>query len=146
MTYRRIAVVLFGMALVFILEGVLDNLVERHTRDGSLATRVILYSRTMTDEQIALAIGDDPVRVIRHASQMAAAVAPAVGLIFGIFVACFEKRIPGRMTALILAPYFFWNFWHLAFATGSPPAEAAFKVIKVCAINATYLAWLFHYR
>ncbi|MGB6474396.1 MAG: hypothetical protein WBF04_09985 [Candidatus Sulfotelmatobacter sp.] len=113
-----------------------------HTRDGRLAMQVILLGSgtTMTDAQIAHAIGDDPVRVIRRASELGDAAILTVGLIVGIFVACFEKRSPGRMTALTLAPYLFWNFWHEAFARTLPPAEAAFKVAKVSGINIAYLA------
>jgi len=142
MTYRRIAVVLFGIVLAFLLGGVLDYLVATHTRDGRLAMRVVLLGSgtTMTDAQIAHAIGDDPVRVIRRASQMGDAAELSVGLIVGILVACVEKRVPGRMTAFTLAPYFFWNFWNEAFARALPPAESAFKVAKVSGINAVYLA------
>lgn len=142
MTYRRTAVVLFGIVLTFLLGGVLDYLVATHTRDGRLAMQVILLGlrTTMTDAQIAHAIGDDPVRVIRRASQMGDASVLTVGLIVGIFVAYFEKRSPGRMTALTLAPYLFWNFWHEAFARVLPPAKAAFEIVKVSGINTAYLA------
>jgi len=142
MTYRRTAIVLFGIVLAFLLGGVLDYLVATHTRDGKLAMQVIQLGSgtTMTDAQIAHAIGDDPVRVIRRASQMGDASVLTVGLIVGILVACVEKRIPGRMTAFTLVPYFFWNFWHEAFARGLPPAESVFKVARVSGINIAYLA------
>ena len=140
MTYRRIAIALCGIALAFLLEGVLDYLVQTQTKDGRLAMHVILYSQTMSQPQVAHAIGDDPMRVVRRASRMGDAAEAAVGVIVGIFVACFEKQIAGRITALILTPYFFWNFWHIAFARALPPAEAGFKVIKVSGISAAYLA------
>ena len=140
MTYRRIAIALCGIALAFLLEGVLDYIVQTQTRDGRLAMRVILYSQTMSDEQIGHAIGDDPMRVVRRASRMGDAAEVAVGLIVGILVACFEKRIPGRLTAVILTPFFFWNFWHIAFARALPPRDAVFKVARVSGISAIYLA------
>jgi len=80
-----------------------------HTRNGRLSRQVILLGTetTMTDAQIAHVIGDDPMRILRRASWMEYAEELIVGLIVGIFVACFEKRIPGGMTVLTLVPYIF---------------------------------------
>ncbi len=136
MIYRRIAIVLFGIVLAFILGFFMDYQIERHTRNGRLARQVIMLGieTTMTDAQIAHAIGDDPMRVLRRASWTEYAEELIVGIIVGILVACFEKRIPGRMTALILATYIFClEFWHFK----RLPAAA---VVKMFGINAACLA------
>jgi len=136
MIFRRVAILLFGIVLALILGFFMDYQLEKHTRNGRLTKQIIMlgYETTMTDAQIAHAIGDDPMRILRRASWMEYAEELVVGLIVGIFVACFEKRIPGRMTALILVPYiFFLEFWHFK----RLPAAA---VAKMFGINAACLA------
>jgi len=139
-TFRRIAIVLLGAVLAFLLQGLVYFLLETHTRTGRLGLQIIFYAQTMTDKQIADAIGEDPFRALRRVSLLMEAVLPTVGLIIAMLVACIERRIPGRMTALILAPCFFWNFWHLAFARALPRAELVLKVLKESGIDVACLA------
>jgi hypothetical protein len=137
---RRVAVVLVGISLAFILQGALDYILETHTKTGKLGLKVIYYSRTMTDQEIARAIGEDPFRALRRASLMLDAVVPAVGLVVGMLVACFERRMPGRLTVLALAPLLCVNFRHVAFGTALPRAELALKVLRESGMDAAYLA------
>lgn len=137
---RRVAVVLVGISLAFILQGALDYGLETHTRTGKLGLKVIYYSQTMTDQEIARAIGEDPFRALRRASLMLEAVVPAVGLVVGILIASFERRMPGRLTVLALLPLLCVNFRHLAFGKALPQAEPALKILRESGIDAAYLA------
>jgi hypothetical protein len=139
MIYRRIAIALVGVVLSFILGFLTDYQIERHTRNGRLARQVLLLGieTKMTDAQIAHAIGDDPMRVLRRSIRIGYVVELTVALIVGILVACFERQTPGRMTALTLAPYISWCYYgHLPFATGRPLAVA---VTRELGISVVYL-------
>ena len=143
MIFRRAAIVLPGILLAFILGFFMDYQIEKHTRNGRLAMQVLHLGITtnMTDAQIAHAIGDDPFRVLRRSVWMEYAVQLTVSLFVGTFVACFEKRIPGRMTALTLAPYTLWCYYeHLPFTRALPSKAAAFAVAKDFGLSAAYLA------
>lgn len=143
MTFRRTAIVLSGILLAFILGFFMDYQIERHTRNGRLAMQVLHLGieANMTDAQIAHAIGDDPFRVLRRSVRMEYGVQLTVSLFVGIFVACFERRIRGKMTALTLAPYILWCYYdHFPFTRALPPKAAAFAVAKDVGLSAACLA------
>ena len=101
-------VLLFAAILPFVLTILGSYIIEDHTRDGRLAMWVILHSQTMTDQQLAHAIGEDPFAVLRRSGMMMKVIAPAVAIIVGCFVALLVET--GRVVALALSPYFLWDF------------------------------------
>ncbi len=137
---RRVSIVFSGILLSFILGGTISYVLETHTELGRRALRVIFYSQTMTDQQIAEAIHDDPFRVIQRASLMLDGVVPAVGVILGLLVTSFERRIPGKLTALTFTPYLLWNLRHVAFANTLSVGDSGMRIAKESAIHATCLA------
>ena len=129
-----------GVILPFILTLVGDYVIQMHTRDGKLAMYAVQHSREMTDQQLARAIGTSPFAVVRRAGQMTRAIPPIVALVSAILAACLEKRTPGKITALILTPYFLWDFSMSAFSIVRTPSQAVFEAARVLGTNAMYIA------
>jgi len=140
LTLRRVSVVALAVVLPFILTVLGSYIIEDHTRDGGLAMWLILHSQKMTDQQLAHAIGEDPFAVLRRSGLMLKAIAPTVAIIIGILVALLERKMPGRMVALVLTPYFLWDFSMSAFATVRTPAQTPVEIVKVLGMNAAYTA------
>jgi hypothetical protein len=136
----RWVVLIFAAILPFVLTVLGSYVVEDHTRDGRLAMWVILHSQTMTDQQIAHAIGKDPFAVLRRSGMMMKALAPTVAIIVGCLVAIFVRKKTGRVVALVLSPYFLWDFSMSAFATIRTPAQTAVEIGKVLGTNVVYIA------
>ena len=139
MTKRRIAITVLGAILPFLLVALGSYFVETHTTDGRLAMYVMLYSQQMSDQQLAQAIGQDPFAVIRRTALMTRAVKLVAALVVGILIACFERRMPGKLTALVLTPYFIWDFSMRAFSVARTPAQTAITIGKVLGVN---VAWV----
>lgn len=137
---RRVLLMILASFLPFFLTLVGNSIVQVHTKDGRLAMYAIRHSQEMTDDQLTRAIGDDPLAVIRRAGLMTRAIAPIAALISGILVALFERRIPGKMTAFVLAPYFLWDFSMSAFSAIRTPFQTVLEVAKVLGANAVYIA------
>src|SRR5580704_920527 len=131
---------IFAAMLPFVLTVLGAYIVEDHTRDGRLAMWVIVHSRTMTDEQIAHAIGEDPFGVLRRSGMMMKAIAPTVAIIVGCLIAIFVRKKTGRVVALVLSPYFLWDFSMSAFATIRTPAQTVVEIAKVLSTNVVYIA------
>jgi len=51
-----------------------------------MAMWLVLHSQTMTDQQLADAIGEDPFAVLRRSSLMMKSIDPAVAILIGILV------------------------------------------------------------
>ena len=136
----RSLVLVFAAILPFVLTILGAWIIEDHTRDGRLAMWVILHSQTMTDQQLAHAIGEDPFSVLRRSGMMAKAIAPTVAIIVGCFVALLVRKKTGRMVALVLSPYFLWDFSMSAFASVRTPAQTLVEIAKVLGTNAAYIA------
>jgi hypothetical protein len=115
-------------------------LVSAHTKNGKLATWLIMHSQTMTDQQLAHAIGEDPFAVVRRSGLMMEAIDPVIAIIMGILVGLVERERPGRTVALVLTPFFLWNFSMSAFATIRTPAKTVLEIVKVLGENAVYAA------
>jgi hypothetical protein len=133
-------VLIFAAILPFVLTVLGSYIIEDHTRDGRLAMWVILDSQTMTDQQLAHAIGEDPFAVLLRSGMMMKAIAPAVAIIVGCLVAILVRKKTGRVVALVLSPYFLWDFSMSAFATIRTPAQTAVEIAKVLGTNAVYIA------
>jgi hypothetical protein len=131
---------IFAAMLPFVLTVLGAYIVEDHTRDGRLAMWVIVHSRTMTDQQIAHAIGEDPFGVLRRSGMMMKAIAPTVAIIVGCLIAIFVRKKTGRVVALVLSPYFLWDFSMSAFATIRTPAQTVVEIAKVLSTNVVYIA------
>jgi hypothetical protein len=71
---------------------------------------------------------------------MMKAIAPTVAIIVGCLVATFLRKKTGRVVALVLSPYFLWDFSMSAFATIRTPAQTVVEIAKVLGTNAVYLA------
>ncbi len=136
---RYACLLVVGTVLPFVLAVLGSYIVLAHTTVGRQSIYILLHSQQMTDQQLAHAIGRNPFAVLHWAGLLECAIDPILALLVGAYVACFERRIPGRITALVLAPYFLWNFRSLAFATVRPPAETALKIAKVLGTNAAYI-------
>jgi hypothetical protein len=139
-TLRRVSVFVLWTLLPFALTVFGSYLVSAHTRDGKLAMWLVFHSQTMTDQQLAHAIGEDPFAVLRRAGLMMKAIDPVVAIIVGIFVAFTEKKRPGRMVALVLTPFYLWDFAMSAFSTPRTPAGTLLEIAKVLGANAAYTA------
>jgi hypothetical protein len=139
LAFRRASVVVLAAILPFVLTVFGSYIIEEHTRDGKLAMWLILHSQTMTDQQLARAIGEDPFAVLRRSGMMMKAIAPTVAIIAGILVALVVKKKTGRMVALALTPYFLWDFSMSAFATVRTPAQTVVEIAKVLGTNAAYI-------
>jgi hypothetical protein len=139
LAFRRASVIVLAALLPFVLTVFGSYIIEEHTRDGKLAMWLILHSQTMTDQQLARAIGQDPFAVLHREGMMAEAVAPTVAIIVGILVALVVKKKTGRMVALALTPYFLWDFSISAFAAVRPPAQTLVEMAKVLGTNAAYI-------
>ena len=135
---RSLALV-FAAILPFILTILGSYMIGEHTRDGRLAMWVILHSQTMTDQQLAHAIGEDPFAVLRRSGMMMKAIAPAVAILIGCFVALLVRKKTGRMVALVLTPYFLWDFSMSAFAKSRTPAQTLLEIARVLGTNAAYI-------
>ncbi|SRR6266404_4062599 len=133
-------VLIFAAILPFILTVLGSYIIEDHTRDGRLAMWLILHSRTMTDQQLAHAIGEDPFAVLRRSGMMMKAIAPTVAVMVGCFVALLMRKKTGRVVVLVLTPYFLWDFSMSAFATVRTPAQTLVEIGKVLGTNAAYVA------
>lgn len=133
-------VLIFAVILPFVLTVLGSYIIAEHTRDGRLAMWVILHSQTMTDQQLAHAIGEDPFAVLRRSGMMMKAIAPTVAIIVGCLVAIFVRKKTGRVVALVLSPYFLWDFSMSAFATIRTPAQTVVEIAKVLGTNAVYIA------
>ena len=136
---RSLALV-FAAILPFILTILGSYIVGEHTRDGRLAMWVILHSQTMTDQQLAHAIGEDPFAVLRRSGTMMKAIAPTVAILVGCLVALLVRKKTGRMVALVLTPYFLWDFSMSAFAKIRTPAQTLLEIARVLGTNAAYIA------
>ena len=93
----------------------------------------------MTDQQLADAIGEDPVAVLRRSGLMMKATDPIVAIIVAVLVALVERQKPGRMAALVLIPFFLWDFSMSAFSTIRTPAKTVLEIVKVLGANAAYI-------
>jgi hypothetical protein len=133
-------ILIFAAILPFVLTVLGSYIIEDHTRDGRLAMWVILHSQTMTDQQIAHAIGENPFAVLRRSGMMMKAIAPTVAIIVGCLVATFLRKKTGRVVALVLSPYFLWDFSMSAFATIRTPAQTVVEIARVLGTNAVYIA------
>jgi hypothetical protein len=129
----------FAAILPFALTVLGAYIVEEHTRDGRRAMWLIVHSQRMTDQQLAHAIGDDPFAVLRRARMMTKAIAPTVAIMVGCFVALLVRRKTGRLVALVLTPYFVWDFSKTAFAYVRTPAQTLVEIVKVLGVNAAYI-------
>jgi hypothetical protein len=135
----RSLTLVFAAILPFILAILGSYIIGEHTRDGRLAMWVILHSQTMTDQQLAHAIGEDPFAVLRHSGMMMKAIAPAVAILVGCFVALLVRKKTGRMVALVLTPYFLWDFSMSAFAKIRTPPQTLLEIARVLGTNAAYI-------
>jgi hypothetical protein len=140
MVTKRILVIMTGTILSFLLTALGAYIIAAHTTTGRLSIFVIRHSQDMTDQQLAQAIGQDPFAVVRRAGLMMKAVDPIVALILGILVGCFERRMPGKITILVLTPYSLWAFSKLAFAVPHPNHSATFEIVKTIGIETLYIA------
>jgi hypothetical protein len=140
MTIRRIAIAALGVILPFVLVALGSYYVETHTREARLAMYVMLHSEQMNDQQLAQAVGENPLAVIRRAALMTQAVTPIVALIVGVLVGFFERKMPGRLTALALMPYFLWEFSKRVSSVALTPAQIALRGGKVLGISAVWVA------
>jgi hypothetical protein len=129
----------FAAILPFILTILGSYIIGEHTRDGRLAMWVILHSQTMTDQQLAHAIGEDPFAVLRRSGMMMKAIAPAVAIVVVCLVAFLVRKKTGRVAALVLSPYFLWDFSMSAFATIRTPAQTVVEIAKVLGTDAVYI-------
>jgi hypothetical protein len=135
---RSIALAFAGI-LPFFLTVFGSYIVGEHTRDGRLAMWVILHSQTMTDQQLAHAIGEDPFAVLRRSSMMMKAITPTVAILVGCFVALLMRKKTGRTVALVLTPYFLWDFYMSAFAKIRTPTETLLEIAGVLGTNGAYI-------
>jgi hypothetical protein len=131
---------LFAAILPFVLTILGSLIIGEHTRDGRLAMWVILHSQTMSDQQLAHAIGEDPFAVLRRSGMMMKAIAPTVAILVGCLVALLVRRKTGRMVALVLTPYFLRDFSMSAFARIRTPAQTLLEVARVLGTNAAYIS------
>src|SRR5882762_7879694 len=69
-TLRRVLIILCGTVLPFLLMVFGSYLVSTHTKDRRMAMWLVLHSQTMTDQQLADAIGEDPFAILRRSSLM----------------------------------------------------------------------------
>jgi hypothetical protein len=132
-------VLVLAAILPFVLTVLGGYVIAEHTRDGRLAMWVILHSQTMTDQQIAHAIGTDPFAVLRRSGMMAKAIAPTVAIIVSFFFALLVRKRTGKLVVLVLTPYFLWDF-SMSFATIRTPAQTLVEIAKVLGTNAAYVA------
>jgi hypothetical protein len=139
MTARRVLIVVLGIPLCFGLTAIGAYVVSVHTTSGRLATFAVLHSHDMSYQQIRQAIGQDPITVIRNAGMLMSAIDPVVGLAVAVIIACVERRVPGRMTALILAPYFLWALSKSAFSVPRPAGQMALMISKAVGTNVMYI-------
>ena len=133
-------VLAFAAILPFVLMVLGAYIVEEHTRDGRLAMWLIVHSQTMTDQQLAHAIGEDPLAVMRRSRMMMKAIDPAVAIIVGCFVALLLRKNTGKVVALVLTPYFLFDFSKMAFAYVQTPARTLIEIAKVLGTNTAYIA------
>jgi hypothetical protein len=129
----------FGTTLPFVLTIFGSYIIGEHTRDGRLAMWVILHSQTMTDQQLAHAIGEDPFAVLQRSGMMMKAIAPSVAILVGCLVALLVRKSTGRMVALVLTPYFLWDFSMSAFAKVRTPPQTLLEIARVLATNSAYI-------
>ena len=143
MRYRerifRGLVLVFAAILPFLLTIFGSYIVGTHTRDGRLAMWVILHSQTMTDQQLAHAIGEDPFAVLRRSGMMMKAIAPIAAITVACFVALLVRQKTSRAVGLVLSPYFLWDFSMSAFAKVRTPAQMLVEIAKVLGTNAAYI-------
>ncbi|HEY3767210.1 MAG TPA: hypothetical protein VGN44_00930 [Candidatus Angelobacter sp.] len=140
MLTKRILVIMVGIILSFLLTAFGTYIITDHTTTGRLAIFAIRHSHDMTDQQLVQAVGQDPFAVVRRAGRMMKAVDPIVSLILGILVGCFERRMPGKITVLVLMPYSLWAFFKLAFAVPRPNGSTALEIVRTMGIETLYIA------
>jgi ABC-type glucose/galactose transport system permease subunit len=101
----------------------------------------IRHSQEMTNAELTHTIGDDPVAVVRRAGLMTRAIAPIVAIISGLLVALFERRMPGRMTILVLLPYFVWDFSMSASSSDPSISGVALDAVRIAGFSAIYITF-----